>query len=125
MSFTLVSPHFVANFHHCLAFQSKSFAVTYIVITGCSAETNHWIFLLFFEERTSQQIFVFIALKIAHADDDIVGVKCRSNFCYSLSQFIDKEISLIGITLREFFNFLADFFIGNFVKMNLKPSGEQ
>ena len=53
------------------------------------------------ERSAADQIRIFVGLEIAHADNHVLRIKCRSDRRDSFGELVDEILGFVSITLSQ------------------------
>ena len=96
-SFDVSEPHVVTNFLEYLALEGKSGFILLIIVATSAAPIIR-VALLWLKLRTADARLAYRWAKIRKIDDDIIGIKRRTDDRDALSQLVDKILRLVVVT---------------------------
>ena len=102
--FHIGQAHFVAHALDGFALHGKGFGKVCADIARCTAEAEHGVFFFRLVAAAADQLAIFVALEIAHAHDDGLGIERSGNGGNAFGDFFDIESAGRSIAARGAFH---------------------
>ena len=93
--------HFITDALHGEALELKALGERIRDVAGSTAEAEHRILFHRLEELAADQLAVFVALEVGHADDHLAGIERGGNGRNAFSDLADVELARIRVAGRE------------------------
>ena len=93
--------HFITDALHSEAFELEALGERIRDVAGSTAEAKHRVLFNRLEELAADQLAVFVALEVGHADDHLAGIERSGNGRNAFSNLADVELARIRVAGRE------------------------